>query len=90
MTAAKLLLVSILAVIAGCVHSASGSAYPRYETRVAYDVGYGEVVSTRAVVIEGEPSLIGIWGGAAVGGSAGDSDFTRAVGSVGRRRGCRH
>lgn len=82
MTPAKLSFVPILALIAGCVHSASGNAYPRYETRVAYDVEYGEVMSARAVAIEGDPSLIGVWGGAEVGRSVGDSGFGRAVGSV--------
>ena len=50
MTAAKLLLIPAIAVIAGgCAYSASGQSYPRHDTRVAYDVEYGEVLSVRGV-----------------------------------------
>lgn len=83
MTAGNLLLIPAIAVIAGaCAYSASGQSYPRHETRVAYDVEYGEVVSARAVEIEGDASLIGIWGGAEVGRAVGDTSATRAVGTV--------
>ncbi len=67
-------LVASLALLSGCAnYSASGSSFPRYETRTAYDVEYGEVVATRIVEIEGDSSYIGVWGGAVVG---------RAVGST--------
>ena len=57
-----------LAMSSGCAtYSASGSSYPRYETRTAYDVEYGEVVATRSVEIEGDASIIGVWGGSEVG-----------------------
>jgi len=79
-----------LVSLGGCATpSASGSSYPRYETRTAYDVEYGEVVATRIVEIEGDASYIGIWGGAEVGRAAGstvaDGDtgrVTRALGGV--------
>ncbi|MGH8192986.1 MAG: hypothetical protein ACREQ8_01115 [Woeseiaceae bacterium] len=83
MTAGNLLLIPAIAVIASaCAYSASGQSYPRHETRVAYDVEYGEVVSARAVEIEGDASLIGIWGGAEMGRAVGDTSVTRAVGTV--------
>lgn len=83
MTAGNLLLIPAIAVISSaCAYSASGQSYPRHETRVAYDVEYGEVVSTRAVEIEGDASLIGVWGGAEVGRSVGNTSVTRAVGTV--------
>jgi outer membrane lipoprotein SlyB len=83
MTAGSLLLIPAIAVMASaCAYSASGQSYPRHETRVAYDVEYGEVVSARAVEIEGDASLIGVLGGAEVGRAVGDTSITRAVGSV--------
>ena len=80
----------ILSLSSGCAtYSASGSSFPRYETRTAYDVEYGEVMATRVVEIEGEASYIGVWGGAgvgrAVGGTVGDGNtrqIARAVGGV--------
>lgn len=72
-----------LLVIAGCArYSASGQVYPRYETRTAYDVEYGEVLSVREVEIEGYSTVIGRWGGAIVGeaiGSTVDGRRTRRV-----------
>jgi outer membrane lipoprotein SlyB len=84
------LVLCTLALSSGCAtYSASGSSYPRYETRTAYDVEYGEVVATRIVEIEGDASIIGVWGGSevgrAVGGTVGDGDtqrVARALGSV--------
>ncbi len=77
-----------LAMSSGCAtYSASGSSYPRYETRTAYDVEYGEVVATRSVEIEGDASIIGVWGGSevgrAVGGTVGDGDTRRVARAVG-------
>ena len=96
MTARNLMLIPAIAAIAaivviasGCAHSSSGQSYPRYETRTAYDVEYGEVVGIRVVEIEGDASFIGVWGGAEVGraiGSTVDDHSTRwvaqALGSV--------
>ena len=83
MTTGQLLMIPAIAVIAsGCAYSASGQVYPRHETRVAYAVEYGEVVSTRTVEIEGDVSLIGVWGGAEMGRAVGNTSVTRAVGTV--------
>lgn len=83
MTTGNLLLIPAIAVIASaCAYSASGQSYPRHETRVAYDVEYGEVVSARAVEVEGYGSLIGVWGGAEVGRAVGNTSVTRAAGTV--------
>ena len=84
-----LLISAVAAVSSGCAFSSSGQSYPRYETRTAYDVAYGEVVETRVVEIEGYSSFIGVWGGAevgrAIGGTVDHGDtrrVARAVGSV--------
>lgn len=83
MTARNLVLLPTLAMLAsGCAYSASGQSYPRYDTRTLYDVEYGEVVSTREVTIEGDPSLIGVWGGAEIGRSVGNTGVSRAIGGV--------
>lgn len=59
-------------LVAGCArHSASSQVYPRYDTRTAYDVEYGEVVDVRQVEIEGYSTFIGTWGGAVVGDAIG-------------------
>ena len=84
------LLLCFLVSLGGCAtRSASGSSYPRYETRTAYDIEYGEVVATRVVEIEGDASYIGVWGGAEVGRAAGSTvadgnsgRVARAVGGV--------
>jgi len=79
-------------LVASCArHSASGQVYPRYDTRTAYDVEYGEVVAVRQVEIEGYATFIGRWGGAVVGEAIGGNVNTssrstrrvaRAVGGV--------
>lgn len=79
-----------LLLVAGCArHSASSQVYPRYETRTAYAVEYGEVVAVRQVEIEGYSTVIGRWGGAVVGQAIGGSvdgrssrRVARAVGGV--------
>ena len=81
-------LLCVLISLGGCAtRSSSGSSYPRYETRTAYDVEYGEVVATRLVEIEGDASYIGVWGGAAVGRAAGrsvdDGNTGRVAGALG-------
>lgn len=90
MTARNLILISAIAAIStGCALSSSGQSYPRNRTRAAYDVEYGEVVSSRVVAIEGDSSLIGVMGGAevvrAIGSTVDDGDtrrIARAVGGV--------
>lgn len=58
-------------VVAGCATEPSGRSFTRNETRNAFVVDYGEVVGVRVVQIEGEPGIIGTWGGASVGRAAG-------------------
>lgn len=75
-------------VLAGCApYSTSGRSYPRYETRTAHQVEYGEVIETRTVDIEGYSSIIGIFGGAevgrAIGGTVDDRDARRVAQGVG-------
>jgi len=82
-------LVGILAM-AGCArYSASSQVYPRYETRTAYDVEFGEVLGVREVEIEGYSTVVGRWGGAVVGDAIGSTvnghstrRVARAVGGV--------
>ncbi|MCZ6586017.1 MAG: hypothetical protein O6930_08380 [Gammaproteobacteria bacterium] len=88
MSSRLVLVLCTLALSSGCAtYSASGSSYPRYETRTAYDVEYGEVVATRIVEIEGDASFIGVWGGSevgrAVGGTVGDGDTQRVARALG-------
>jgi outer membrane lipoprotein SlyB len=83
-------LMGLVVAMAGCArHSASSQVYPRYETRTAYDVRYGEVVAIREVEIEGYSTFIGRWGGAIVGQAIGGNvhgrnsrRVARAVGGV--------
>jgi outer membrane lipoprotein SlyB len=83
MRANWLLFLACALATAGCARqSASSRVYPRYETRTAYDVEYGEVVGVRAVEIEGYSTVVGRWGGAIVGdaiGSTVDGRSTRRV-----------
>jgi outer membrane lipoprotein SlyB len=85
--ATVIVLLGIAAISGGCAYSSSGQSYPRYETRTAYEVEYGEVLSTRVVEIEGEASFIGVWGGAevgrAIGGTVDDGDARRVARAVG-------
>jgi outer membrane lipoprotein SlyB len=82
------LVLGVLVSLGGCAtRSASGSSYPRYETRTAYDVEYGEVVATRIVEIEGDASYIGVWGGAEVGRAAGSTVADGDTGRVARALG---
>lgn len=79
-----------IAGLVGCSpYSTSGQKYERYETKTAYNVEYGTVVSTRLVEIEGEYGVIGTWGGASVGAAVGSGvgagsgrRVARAVGGV--------
>ena len=86
-----LILFSLSAMLlTGCAASSmSGQSYPRYETRTAYEVEYGEVLETRVIEIEGYSSIIGTFGGAevgrAIGGTVDSRDARRisqAVGTV--------
>lgn len=88
----RILIVTLLGgtlLVAGCARqSASSQVYPRYDTRTAYDVEYGEVVAVREVEIEGYSTFIGTWGGAVVGQAVGRSaansrDGRRVASAVG-------
>jgi outer membrane lipoprotein SlyB len=77
-------------VCAACVSSPSSQTYQRREAQSAFNVSYGEVVSTRVVKIEGEASFIGVFGGAEIGRAVGHAvdnggshGIAGAVGSVG-------
>lgn len=62
----------VLAVAAsGCSPPPRGDMYSRNETRVAWDVRYGEVVDVEEVTIEGRRSALGRVGGGLVGYEAG-------------------
>jgi len=70
-----------LAGMSGCASSASTNSYPRSAARTGFDVHYGEVVSVRAVEIEGEATMLGRFGGAWIGYALGRGDasmFTSA------------
>jgi outer membrane lipoprotein SlyB len=82
-------MLAVTSVLSACAYSSSGQSYPRTQTRIAYDVEYGEVVSTRVVKIEGDASYISSWGGAEVGRAIGSTvddrgtrRIARAVGGV--------
>jgi outer membrane lipoprotein SlyB len=87
LTLIGLLISATAAIVSGCAYSSSGQSYPRDQTRTAYEVEYGEIVSTRTVEIEGHDSLIGTLGGAgvghAIGSTGGDWDSRWLAGVVG-------
>ena len=76
--------------LAACApYGTSGQKYERHETKTAYNIEYGKVVSSNLVEIEGEYGVIGTWGGAAIGtavgsgvGSGAGRQVARAVGGV--------
>lgn len=71
---------------AGCADSLSGRTYSRSDARQAYSVSYGEIVAVDAVRIEGEASILGTGGGAAIGYRlgrlVGSGDSSRLAGAV--------
>jgi len=80
-----IVLTSCLIAFSGCArYSASSQVYPRYETRTAYQVQYGEVVAVRQVEIEGYSTFIGRWGGAVVGEVIGGTVDGRSARRVAR------
>ena len=68
-----LILLMITTGLAGCASNLSGDTYSRADTRKAQTVEYGEIVSLRAVRIEGTRSPVGAGAGAVVGGIGGSS-----------------
>lgn len=63
----------VVATLAGCAHSTSGSVYSREEARQEATVRMGTLESVRAVTIEGTKTPVGTLAGGAVGGIAGSS-----------------
>lgn len=63
----------VVASLAGCASSNSGSVYSREETRQMQTVKMGVVESVRQVKIEGTDSKVGTVAGGVVGGVAGTS-----------------
>ena len=63
----------LVALLAGCASSKSGSVYSREQTRQVQTVKMGVVESVRAVKIEGTKSPVGTAAGAVIGGVAGSS-----------------
>ena len=66
-------LILIPVLLAGCASGRGGSDYERVETRRAYEVRMGEVVSVRSVKIEGTESGVGAASGGVIGGIAGST-----------------
>jgi len=64
---------TFMLLVAACASEPSGRSYTPGQARTTYSVDYGEVVDVRVVSIEGNPGVVGTWGGASVG---------RAVGAV--------
>ncbi|MBI4939034.1 MAG: glycine zipper 2TM domain-containing protein [Nitrosomonadales bacterium] len=74
MKQARLMLVlGLVAAVAGCASSKSGDTYTRDEARRVQSVQMGVVEGTRPIKIEGTKSEIGTGAGAIVGGIAGSS-----------------
>lgn len=78
-------LLVVMAGLAGCASSMSGSTYSRGETRQEATVRMGIVESVRSVQIEGTKSPVGSAGGAIAGGIGGSyigSGRGSAIGAV--------
>lgn len=75
---------AVVAFVTGCAGSASSQSFPRSQVRTGFDVVYGEVLSTSVVEIEGEATMIGPLGGAAIGNAVGRGNDDRWY-SGGRR-----
>lgn len=72
-TVPTLILVSVLALLAGCASSKSGDVYTRDQTRQVQTVKMGVIESVRQVKIEGTKTPVGTATGAVVGGVAGST-----------------
>ncbi len=66
-------LLTLGALLAGCVSSSSGEVYSRGQARQAQTVQMGTVESVRPVQIEGTKSGLGAVGGGVAGGFAGST-----------------
>jgi outer membrane lipoprotein SlyB len=66
-----------ISLVTGCATSASSQSFPRGQVRTGFDVVYGEVLSTSVVEIEGEATMVGRLGGAAIGNAVGRGNDDR-------------
>lgn len=64
------LLVVASVVLTGCTFPKSGASVPRSQVGVLQNVDLGHVTQVRLVIIDGERTILGLWGGAAVGAGA--------------------
>ncbi|MCK9283059.1 MAG: glycine zipper 2TM domain-containing protein [Rhodocyclaceae bacterium] len=85
----SLVTVALLALLAGCTTSSSGSVYERGQAQREMSVRTGVVDSVRRVTIAGNKSILGAGAGAIVGGAAGSkvgqgrgSDVGAVLGAV--------
>lgn len=83
---AVLVALAYLSTAAGCADSLGGRSYSRSDARQAYAVQYGEIVDIDIVQIEGEATVLGTGGGAAIGYRLGrligSGDSSRVAGAV--------
>lgn len=56
--------------LTGCTFPSAGTVVPRSQTQVMQTLELGTVVTVKNVVVEGERTGLGGWGGAAVGAAA--------------------
>lgn len=68
-----LILLSTVALLAGCASSKSGDVYTRDQARYEHTVRVGMVESVREVQLEGTKTPVGGLAGAAIGGIAGST-----------------
>lgn len=70
-------IILIAAQLSGCASSSSAVSFSQASARTAFTVYYGEVLGTRIVELEGEPSVVGFLGGALIGHAigVGNSDY---------------
>lgn len=68
-----LILLSTVALLAGCASSKSGDVYTRDQARAEHTVRVGVVESVREVQLEGTKTPVGTIAGGAIGGIAGST-----------------
>ncbi|MGH8017120.1 MAG: hypothetical protein ACREIA_02340 [Opitutaceae bacterium] len=73
---------SAVALFSGCISSGGRTVYTRSHINQAYSVELGTVIGARSVVIEGQASQVGTYGGGAVGAIGGSQVGGGGVGSA--------
>lgn len=73
----RYLLPAMLVLVAGCTFPSKGSVVPQSQTNVMHSLELGTVLAVKDVVIEGDRSALGRWGGGAVGAAAASPDGGR-------------